>query len=67
MNSIYWIVRYKKRGRMNPLPILTSIRETRYDCLHQIAIWGKQDWSDLKDRLDLECVKVQLIDAQLGK
>ena len=64
VSDMYWIVRYKKRGKRQPVPILTSMRDTRHDCLHQIAQWGQQDWNELKQRLDLECVKVQLLDAQ---
>lgn len=63
MNKTYWIVRYRAQGRKKAHPILTTLRHTRYDSIRaSYSAWEGETWTNVKRRVDLECVKVQLID-----
>ena len=62
MNKLYWIVRYRAKGKRRPKPVLTSLRHTKYDSIRAAVEWAQEDWSEMKVRLDLECVKVRILD-----
>ena len=62
MNSLYWIVRYRAKGRRKPHPVLTTLRTTKFDSIRAAVDARQKDWKELALECDLECVKVRILD-----
>ena len=62
MNGIYWVVRYKAKGRSKAMPICTTLRLTRTASISATIKGFDESWAHMKARIGLEVVKVQLID-----
>jgi len=62
MNSIYWVVRYKAKGRSKAMPIAMTLRPTRTASITACMKGFDESWAHMKARVGLEVVKVQLIE-----
>ncbi len=63
MNKLYWVVRYKAKGKRRARPVVTTMRRTRFDSIRAaVDARGDMDWKDMERELNLECVKVRILD-----
>jgi hypothetical protein len=64
MNRTYWAVRYKAKGRVKAMPIVTTLRATRTASIMAAIRNSGKSWKQMREKYDLEYVKVNLIDEQ---